>query len=219
MRIIIFGVTGMVGQSALRECLNDENVQEILAISREKSAQQHKKLRQIELGNLMDLSSIKTELTGYDACFFCLGVSSAGMKENEYRKTTYDLTLSIATTLASLNSGMILIYVSGSGTDSSEKGRSMWARVKGQTENDLLKLPFKAAYMLRPGIIIPLHGVKSKTKVYRLLYNGLRPFTPLLLKSSSVITSEQIGKAMIRVAKNGFPNPVIESRQLRRISG
>ncbi|WKA56470.1 NAD-dependent epimerase/dehydratase family protein [Planococcus shixiaomingii] len=219
MRIIIFGVTGMVGQSALRECLLDDGVQEILAISRKNTNQQHEKLKQIELGNVADLSSIEHELTGFDACFFCLGVSSAGMKEEEYRKITYDLTLSVAKTLAELNPQMTFIYVSGSGTDSSEKGRSMWARVKGKTENDLLKLPFKAAYMFRPGGIIPMHGVKSKTKLYQFFYDILKPLNPLLLKSNTVITSEQVGKAMIQVARAGFSHPVIESRDLKRISG
>lgn len=219
MRVIIFGVTGMVGQSALRECLLDDDVQEIIAISRKCSNQPHEKLKEIELENIADLSTIEYELTGVDACFFCLGVSSAGMKEEEYRKITYDITLSVAKTLAKLNPQLTFIYVSGSGTDSSEKGRSMWARVKGKTENDLLRLPFKAAYMFRPGAIIPLNGVKSKTKLYQVLYDFMKPFYPLLLKSNNVITSEQIGKAMIQVARVGFSHPVIESHELKRISG
>jgi uncharacterized protein YbjT (DUF2867 family) len=219
MRIIIFGVTGMVGQSALRECLVDDNVQEILAISRECTNQHHEKLKEIELENVADISSIEHEITGFDACFFCLGVSSASMKEEEYRKITYDITLSVAKTLARLNPQMTFIYVSGSGTDSSEKGRTMWARVKGKTENDLLQLPFKAAYMFRPGGIIPMYGVKSKTKLYQVFYDLMKPFYPLLLKSNGVITSEQVGKAMIHVAIVGFSHPVIESHELKRISG
>jgi uncharacterized protein YbjT (DUF2867 family) len=219
MRIIIFGVTGMVGQSALRECLLDDDVQEILAISRKCTHQKHDKLKEIELKNVADLSSIEHEINGFDACYFCLGVSSAGMKEEEYRKITYDITLSVGNTLARLNPQMTFIYVSGSGTDSSEKGRSMWARVKGKTENDLLRLPFKAAYMFRPGAIIPLHGVKSKTKLYQFFYDFLKPFYPLLLKSNGVITSEQVGRAMIQVARVGFSHPVIESHDLKRISG
>jgi uncharacterized protein YbjT (DUF2867 family) len=219
MRIIIFGVSGMVGQSALRECLLDDDVQEILAISRKCSNQQHEKLKEIEPENVADLSPIEHEITGFDACFFCLGVSSAGMKEEEYRKITYDITLSVADTLARLNPQMTFIYVSGSGTDSSEKGRSMWARVKGRTENDLLRLPFKAAYMFRPGAIIPLHGVKSKTKLYQFIYDMMKPFNFLLLKSNGVITSEQVGKAMIHVAKVGFSHPVIERHEIKRISG
>jgi uncharacterized protein YbjT (DUF2867 family) len=219
MRIIIFGVTGMVGQSALRECLLDDDVQEILGISRKCTNQQHDKLKEIELENVADLSSIEHEITGFDACFFCLGVSSAGMKEEEYRKITYDITLSVAKTFARLNPQMTFIYVSGSGTDSSEKGRSMWARVKGKTENDLLRLPFKAAYMFRPGAIIPMNGVKSKTKLYQFFYDIMKPFYPLLLKSNGVITSEQVGKAMIQVARVGFSHPLIESHELKQISG
>jgi uncharacterized protein YbjT (DUF2867 family) len=218
MKVIIFGATGMVGQSVLRECLLDDQVQEILTIGRKRSNQQHKKLKQIELGNVADLSTIEHEITRFDACFFCLGISSAGMKEEEYRRITYDITLSVAKTLAELNPQMTFIYVSGSGTDSSEKGRSMWARVKGKTENDLLRLPFKAAYMFRPGLIIPLHGVKSKTKLYQFIYGVMRPFYPLLMKLNDVITSEQLGKAMIQVAENGYSHPIIESNELKKIS-
>lgn len=218
MRVIIFGVTGMVGQSALRECLLDDKVQEILTIGRKRADQKHKKLKQIELENVADLSSIEDEITDYDACFFCLGVSSSGMKEEEYRRITYDITLSGAKTLARLNPQMTFIYVSGSGTDSSEKGRSMWARVKGKTENDLLRLPFKAAYMFRPGAIIPLNGVKSKTKLYQFFYDVMKPFYPILMKLNSVITSEQIGRAMIQVAGDGYPSPVIESNELKKLS-
>lgn len=217
MRVIIFGITGMVGQSALRECLLDDEVQEILAIGRKSTNQQHKKLKEIELENVADLSSIEHEITGFDACFFCLGVSSAGMKEEEYRKITYDITLSVAETLARLNPQMTFIYVSGSGTDSSEKGRSMWARVKGQTENTLLRLPYRAAYMFRPGAILPLHGVKSKTKWYQMLYDVIKPFYPLLMKLGSVITSEQLGKAMIEVARNGYSRSIVESHELKQI--
>lgn len=218
MNILIFGVTGMVGQSALRECLENEEVHEILAISRKGTLQQHEKLKQIEVENVANLSGIEHELKDYDACFFCLGISSAGMKEEAYREITYDLTLSVAKTLANVNPQMTFIYVSGSGTDSSEKGRTMWARVKGKTENDLLRLPFKAAYMFRPGIIIPVQGIKSKTKLYQTLYAILKPLNPLLLKSNAVLTSEQVGKAMIQVAKAGFVHPVIEARDLKRIS-
>jgi uncharacterized protein YbjT (DUF2867 family) len=218
MKVIIFGATGMVGQSALRECLLDEKVQEILTIGRNRTGQQHKKLNEIELNNLTDLSSIENKITGFDACFFCLGVSSTGMKEEEYTRITYDITLSVAKTLARLNPQITFIYVSGSGTDSSEKGRSMWARVKGKTENALLYLPFKAAYMFRPSVIIPLHGVKSKTKLYQFFYDVIKPLNSLLSKLNSVITSEQLGKAMIEVARNGYSNPIIESNQLKKIS-
>ncbi|MEX1031165.1 MAG: NAD-dependent epimerase/dehydratase family protein [Paenibacillaceae bacterium] len=218
MKIIVFGATGMVGQSALRECLLDEQVDQVLTIGRNRTGKQHNKLREIELGDLTDLSSVENEIIGYDACFFCLGVSAAGMKEDEYRKITYDITLSVAETLAQLNPQMTFIYVSGSGTDSSEKGRSMWARVKGKTENDLLRLSFKEAYMFRPGLIIPMHGVKSKTKMYQYIYAIIKPFYPLLKKLSIVISSEQVGKAMIRIARYGYSEAIIESSELKKVS-
>ncbi|MDP4105267.1 MAG: NAD-dependent epimerase/dehydratase family protein [Bacillota bacterium] len=218
MRVILFGATGMVGQGVLRECLLDNEVREILTIGRKCTNHQHSKLKEIELRNVADLSSIEHEIKGFDACFFCLGVSSQGMKEQDYKKITYNITLSIAESLARLNPKMTFIYVSGSGTDSTEKGRFMWARVKGKTENDLLRLPFKAAYMFRPGAIIPMHGVKSKTKWYQLFYDLMRPFYPLLKKSSMVITTEQLGKAMIQVTKHGYFNAVIESDDLKKIS-
>ncbi|MCR8632205.1 NAD-dependent epimerase/dehydratase family protein [Paenibacillus radicis (ex Xue et al. 2023)] len=218
MKVIIVGATGMVGQSALRECILDEKVQEILTIGRNRTGQQHKKLNEIVLNNLTDLSSIENKITGFDACFFCLGVSSMGKKEEEYTRITYDITISVAKTLARLNPQITFIYVSGSGTDSTEEGRSMWARVKGKTENALLHLPFKAAYMFRPGVIIPLYGVKSKTKLYQFFYDIMKPLNSSLLKLNSVITSEQLGKAMIEVARNGYSNPIIESNQLKNIS-
>jgi uncharacterized protein YbjT (DUF2867 family) len=218
MKVIIFGATGMVGQSVLQECLLDDEVQEILTIGRKRTVTEHKKIKQIELENVADLSSFEHDITGLDACFFCLGVSSAGMKEEEYRRITYDIALSVAKTLSGLNPQMTFIYVSGRGTDSSEKGRSMWARVKGKTENDLLRLPFKAAYMFRPGLIIPLYDVKSKTKMYQLVYDVLKPVYPLLKKLNGIITSEQVGKAMIHVASNGYSDSVIESQEIKKIS-
>lgn len=217
MKVIIFGATGMVGQSALRESLLNDEVKEVVTIGRTSTNQIHEKLTGIELANVADLSSIEEKITGFDACFFCLGVSSSGMKEEEYTKVTYDLTLSAAKTLAKLNPGMTFIYVSGSGTDSTEAGRTMWARVKGRTENELLRLPFKAAYMFRPGLIIPVNGVKSKTKLYQLMYDVMKPFNPLLKRFSSVITSEQLGRAMVRVGKDGYAHSIIESSDLKKI--
>jgi uncharacterized protein YbjT (DUF2867 family) len=219
MKVILFGSTGMVGQGVLRECLLDPDVEGILAVGRSSVAQQHAKLREIVRSDLFDLSALETDLRGFEACFFCLGVSSAGMKEDLYRRVTYDLTLAVAGTLARLNPGMAFIYVSGAGTDSSERGRMMWARVKGATENALLRLPFKAAYMFRPAAIVPLHGIKSKTKVYRALYAAIGPLLPLLyvVAPKYVTTTEQLGRAMIRVAKDGVPNPVLENRQINSI--
>src|SRR5271170_2511680 len=180
MNVILFGASGMVGQGVLRECLLDPDVQQILSIVRTPTSQHHAKLRELVHTDFFDYSTVEPELTGVDACFFSLGVSSAGMAEAQYKHLTYDLTLAAAATLAKLNPNMTFIYVSGAGTDSTERRRSMWARVKGKTENDLLKLPFCAAYMFRPGFIQPLHGIRSKTKLYQFLYNILNPIFPLV---------------------------------------
>ncbi|CAI6062165.1 NAD-dependent epimerase/dehydratase family protein [Cohnella sp. JJ-181] len=216
MNVMIFGATGMVGRSVLRECLISDEVHSVLSIGRQRTGQQHDKLQEAELEDVSDLSSIEPLITGFDACFFCLGVSAVGMNEAEYKKVTYDITLSAAKTLVGLNPRMTFIYVSGSGTDSTEKGRVMWAGIKGKTENDLLRLPFKAAYMFRPGVIIPTHGVKSKTKLYQAIYDLLKPFYPLLMKARSVITSEQLGNAMIKVARDGHAHPILESVDIKK---
>jgi uncharacterized protein YbjT (DUF2867 family) len=213
MKVVLFGATGMVGQGVLRECLLDEGVDRVLAIGRSSIGQPHPKLRELVQPNLFDYSAVEAELTGYDACFFCLGVSSAGMTEADYRRVTYDLAMAAAETLVRLNPSMTFVFVSGAGTDSSEKGRSMWARVKGATENALLRLPFKAAYMLRPAFIQPLHGIESKTKLYRIFYVVTGPIFPLLrrLFPRYVTTTEQLGRAMIALARRGGPKAVLES--------
>jgi len=219
VKVILFGATGMVGQGVLRECLLDSEVESILAIGRSSTMQQHEKLREIVLNDLFDLSSIEGRLTGYDACFFCLGVSAAGMKEEAYRRVTYDLTISVAGTLAKLTPKMIFIYMSGAGTDSTEHGRTMWARLKGKTENALLQMPFKAAYMFRPAYIQPLHGIQTKTKWYGALYLVLGPLYPLwkLLFPKYVTTTECVGRAMLKVAKDGAPASVLENQDINRI--
>ena len=206
----------MVGQGVLRECLLDPDVERVLSIGRSAAGQQNPKLRELLHQNLFDFSAVENELSGYDACFFCLGISSAGMSEADYRRVTYDMTMAAAQTLVKLNPGMTFIYVSGTGTDSTESGRSMWARVKGQTENALLRLPFKAAYMFRPGLIAPLHGVRSKTKLYRVLYAAAGPLPGLLHKwlPKYATTTEQVGRAMIKVAKQGWPKPVLETSDI-----
>jgi uncharacterized protein YbjT (DUF2867 family) len=216
MNVILFGATGMVGQGVLRECLLDPDVHQILSIVRTPSGQQHPKLHELVLADFFDYSPIEPELTGFDACFFALGVSSAGMDEAKYKHLTYDLTLAAATTLARLNPQMTFLYVSGAGTDSTERGRSMWARVKGKTENDLLKLPFRAAYMFRPGAIQPLHGIRSKTKLYQTIYTVLKPVTPLLKSAfpKYITTTEQLGRAMLKVAKEGYPRPILETKDI-----
>ena len=164
-------------------------------------------------------ASLDVQLSGCDACFFCLGVSSSGMKENEYERVIYGITMAAAEALSRLNPLMTFIYVSGAGTDSSEHGRIMWARVKGRTENALLRLPFKATYMFRPGIIEPLHGVRSKTPAYRIVYALVGPLLPLLRRAfpNSILTTEQTGLAMLSVAKHGGPKRILESKDIRAV--
>jgi uncharacterized protein YbjT (DUF2867 family) len=216
MRVILFGASGMVGQGVLRECLLDPEVTSVLSIVRSSTGQHHAKLREIVHKDFFDFSSIESELSGLDACFFCLGVSSAGMSEEKYRRVTYDIALAAAQTLAKLNPNMTMVFISGAGTDSSEHGRAMWARVKGQTENALLRLPFKAAYMFRPGVIVPMHGIKSRTLLYRIPYLVLAPILPLLgrLFPKYVTTTEKLGRAMLTTAKRGAPKKVLESADI-----
>ncbi len=219
MDVVLFGATGMVGQGVLRECLLDPDVHRVLSVGRSATGQQHPKLREIVRDNLFDFTDIAPDLSGFDACFFCLGVSAAGKTEDQYRRVTYDITLAAASILATLNPGMTFIYVSGSGTDSSERGRTMWARVKGRTENALLRLPFKAAYMFRPAGIQPMHGETSKTRLYRVFYVIARPLMPLLkrLLPKYMSTTEQIGRAMISAARNGAPKAILETEDINAL--
>ncbi len=211
----------MVGQSVLRECLLDPQINQVLSIGRTASTQSHQKFHEHVLKDITDLSALTDELSSIDACFFCLGVSSVGMSEEKYQAITYDLTMNIATTLVNIQPKMTFVYVTGASTDSTEKGSSMWARVKGKTENALLKLPFKSAFMFRPGAILPKNGVKSKTKLYQTFIVILSPIFPLLQKwfPNAVIDSEQIGRAMISVARAGYPKAILESTDIRDASG
>lgn len=206
----------MVGQGVLRECLLDSDVERVLAIVRNSSLPQHDKLREVVHQDVSDLFVIEDRLAGYDACFFCLGISAVGMKEEEYRRLTNDLTVSVARTLAKLNPTMTFIYVSGAGTDSTERGRLMWARVKGRTENALLQMRFKAVYLFRPAYIQPLHGMRTKTSWYGAVYAAMKPFYSVLkmLLSNYVTTTECVGHAMLKVTKQGFPKPVLENRDI-----
>jgi uncharacterized protein YbjT (DUF2867 family) len=216
VKVILFGATGMVGQGVLRECLLAGDVDSVLAVGRTSTGQQHAKLQEIVRSNLFDLSPIEGRISGFDACFFCLGVSAAGMSEQDYRRLTYELTISVAITLARLNPGMTFIYVSGTGTDSSERSRMMWARVKGKTENDLLKMPFRAAYMFRPGYIQPLHGIRTKTKWYGALYAVMGPLYPILkrLLPNYVTTTECVGRAMLNATRHGAPKRFLENQDI-----
>ncbi len=219
MKVLLLGATGMVGQGVVRECLLDPEVETVLAIGRNATVQQHEKLHEIVHNDLFDLSAIEGKLSGYDACFFCLGVSAVGMNEEAYRRVTHDLTISVARILCRLNPGMTFIYVSGSGTDSTERGRMMWARVKDKTENALLQMPFKAVYMFRPGYIQPLHGIRTKTRWYRAIYAVIGPLYPIwkLLFPKYVTTTECVGRAMLNVAKRGSPKSVLENQDIRSV--
>jgi len=216
MKVVLFGATGMVGQGALRECLLDPGVERVLAVVRHPTGPKDEKLRELAARDFTDFSAVEGELSGYDACFFCLGVSSAGLTEDAYRRVTHDITLAAARTLARLNPGMTFIFVSGAGADSTGRGRVMWARVKGETENEVLRLPFNAAYVFRPAFIQPLHGITSRTKLYRMAYAVIGPLYPVFkaLAPRYVTTTERIGRAMIRVARHGASKPVLESRDI-----
>ncbi len=217
MKVLIFGATGMVGQGVLRECLLDGAIEAVQVVGRSAPGVRDLKLHEVVQPDLYNYSGIEAELKGFDACFFCLGVSSAGLSEQQYEHVTYTLALAAAEALSRLNPAMTFVYVSGAGTDSSEQGKIMWARVKGKTENALLRLPFKAAYMFRPGVIQPAHGERSKTSAYRIGYAIAKPVLPLLhwLFPRYVLTTEEIGRAMIRVAKHGTPKKVLESWDIR----
>jgi len=216
MRVLIFGATGMVGQGVLRECLLDPEVEAVLTIGRTPTGQKQEKLREIALANLLDFSSIERELSGCDACFFCLGVTSAGTPEAEYARITYDIPVAAAQTLVRMNPGMTFVYVSGAGADSTGQGRTMWARVKGKAENALLAMPFRSVYIFRPAFIQPLHGIRSRTKVYNALYAIFRPFVPILRRVAPdrFTTTEQLGRAMLAVAKRGASKHVLESSDI-----
>ena len=216
MKVIVTGATGMVGQGVLRECLLDPGVTQVVTLGRAKTGLVHPKLGEIEHKDFTDFSSLQKQLAGYDACFYCMGVSSAGMSEEDYRHITYDFTLALARMLAPLNPGMTFTYVTGAGTDSTAKGSIMWARVKGATENALLALPFKGAYMFRPGLIQPLDGAVPRNKWLKGLLVVFKPlFPPLMaLFPRHVTTTRRIGRAMIKVAREGAPSERLEARDI-----
>jgi uncharacterized protein YbjT (DUF2867 family) len=206
----------MIGQGVLRECLLDPEIEKVVAVGRSGVGNAHLKLKNVVTTDLFDLSAVEKELTNLDACFFCLGVTSAGMSEQAYTRITHDLTVSIAQTLLRLNPQMGFIFVSGTGTDSTERGRTMWARVKGKAENAVLQMPFKWAYMFRPAFIQPMHGIRSRTALYRIPYTLMSPFTPFLRRAfpKVVTTTEILGRAMINVAKKGYPKKILETADI-----
>lgn len=219
MRVILFGATGMVGQGVLRECLLDPGVERVLAVGRTATPQREEKLHDLVVANFLDFSAVERELSGYDACFFCLGITSAGMTEADYRRVTYDFALAAAQTLVRINPEMTFVFVSGAGADSTGRGRVMWARVKGQTENALLALPFKGVYVFRPAAIQPLHGIRSKTSWINAAYAVLGPLYPVFkrLVPDYVTTTEQVGRAMLVVARRGAPKRVLENADINRL--
>jgi len=216
IKAIIMGTTGMVGEGVLHEALNNAEVESVMVINRRPCGVTHEKLKEIIHQDFYDLSPIEDQLDGYNACYFCMGVSSVGMKEPDFRRITYDLTLNFAKIALKRNPQLVFCYVSGSGTDNTENGRIMWARVKGKTENDLLKLPFKDAYMFRPGYIQPIKGLKNAYKIYKVT----GPFYPILkfLFSKYVVTLEEVGLAMINVCIKGAETKVLECNDIRKIA-
>lgn len=207
-RVIITGTTGMVGEGVMHECLMHPEVEKVLSVSRKPLGLSHPKLEEVLCPDFFDLKSIEHKLAGYDACFFCLGVSSVGMKEDQYARLTYDLTTNFAGTVSGLNRDMVFCYVSGAGTDSTEKGRVMWARVKGRTENALMAMPFRRAYMFRPGLMKPTPGMKNTLKIYKYLgwmYPVIKALAP-----GSASTLRQVGLAMIHTVTKGYDKAVLE---------
>ncbi|HUX94594.1 MAG TPA: NAD-dependent epimerase/dehydratase family protein [Bacteroidales bacterium] len=219
-KVIITGATGMVGKGVLLECLDHDEINEVLIIGRNNSGIDHPKLKELIHKDFTDFSDVRNQISDYDACFFCMGISAAGLTEEQYKLITYDYTLSLAKTLYEVNPQMTFNYVSGQGTDSTEKGRMMWARVKGKTENDLLRMGFKQAYMFRPGMIIPLRGIKSRTKSYQFMYDyfmwlvkGLKAISP-----NSVVDTTKIGLAMINSMLKGYSKSIIRPKDILLLS-
>jgi uncharacterized protein YbjT (DUF2867 family) len=216
IKCIIFGATGMVGEGVLLQALNSDDVESVLVIGRRSCQVLHEKLKEIIHNDFFNYSNIEEHLKGYNACFFCLGVSSLGMNEQDYHRITYDLTMQVATTLSRLNPTMTFCYVSGTGTDSTEKGRIMWARVKGKTENHLQKLPFKAVYLFRPGLMKPVNGQRNVKITYKLA-GFLYPLWKFL-SPKNVCKLEEVGLTMIHVVSLGYPKPVLENPDIAQLA-
>lgn len=220
MKVLIYGASGMVGQGVLRECMKAKDVETITVIVRSPLSEQYPWLEEVVTDDLASPLADANAARNWDACFFCLGVSASGLSEEDYSRLTFKLTVDIASRLVRLNPAMTFIYVSGAGTDSSEAGRSMWARVKGKTENTLLRLGFASALMFRPAIIRPLDGIRSKTAAYRIFYNVLSPFFSLLkyLFPDSILTTEEMGKAMLNAVRYGYVKSVLEKEDISQLA-
>lgn len=220
MRVILFGATGMVGAATLIECLEDPRVTSVIAVVRRPTGVTHTKLRDLLHDDFYDYSKVQSRFANADACFFCLGVSALGKSEKEYYHLTYDLTLAAAKAIVAVQPRMTFVYISGQDTDSTERGRAMWARVKGKTENALLALPFRAAYMLRPGYIQPMKGVRSGTRLYQWIYNVVTPLYPVFEKlvPHRMTTSVRVARAFIEVAATGYPRRILEVPDINEIA-
>ncbi len=216
MKAVVFGATGMVGQSVLRECIMDGDVESVVAVGRSPLHLVNPKFRNVVHSDFLNFTPIAKDLKGLDVCFYCLGVASAGLTEAEYKRVTCDFTLAAAKTLLKVNPKITFVFISGMGADSSEKGRVMWARIKGKTENEIFKMKFRNAYVIRPAFIQPKDGIKSRTRLYRWLYIAFKPFMPLirLFAPKSVITTRALGKVMVQVARQGAAKKLLESADL-----
>jgi uncharacterized protein YbjT (DUF2867 family) len=216
LKVLLFGATGMVGQGVLRECLPAADMELVQTIGRTPTSQQHPKLRELVHAEMWDYASVAPQLAEFDACYFCIGVTSSGLSEEKYTHLTYDMTLAAAEALARVNPQMAFLYVSAAGADSGEQSRLMWERVRGRTENALFKLPFRAVYIFRPGMIQPLDGIKSKTAAYRVFYSMFKPVLPLLRAAlpNQVLTTRQIGQAMLAATRSGSRSRVLETADI-----
>jgi uncharacterized protein YbjT (DUF2867 family) len=220
LSVIVFGATGMIGRGVLLEALDDPGTSKVLAVGRASVNLVHPKLEELIHKDFSDFSSVEERLRGYDACFFCLGVTALGLSEAEYARITYDYTVAAATTLVSANPKLVFVYVSGAGTDSTEKGRQMWARVKGKTENRLLAMPFRAAYMFRPGFVRPRRGLKSRVRWYRVFYAITKPFGGMMerMMPSQATNTQKVGKAMLHVAKTTPKQSIIDPKDINALA-
>jgi uncharacterized protein YbjT (DUF2867 family) len=220
VKVILFGATGMVGGGTLIECLDDQRVGSILVVGRRSAGVRHPKVTEILHDDPVDYTPLRSDFAGSDACFFCAGVSAAGISEEVYRRVTYDLTIAAARAVLAGSPAVTFCYISGAGTDSTGRARVMWARVKGMTENVLLDMPFRRAFMLRPGFIQPLRGVRSRTPSYRAFYTITGPLYPLLRRivPRYVTTTVNVGRALIRLAAEGFPRRILDTADINQLA-
>jgi uncharacterized protein YbjT (DUF2867 family) len=218
VRVAVFGASGMVGQGVLRECLAADDVNHVVVVGRRPLGLSHPKLEDVVVPDVAVLASAESRLSNLDAAFFPLGTSSVGMSEAEYSRVTYDLTVAVGATVSRLNPGRVtFVYVSGAGTDSTEHGPRMWARVKGRTENAILRMPFRAAFLFRPGIIQPRHGARSRTRWVRIVYVLLWPVVALAVAAGLATTTDRVGRAMLRLARTGYPTAVLGNREINEL--